>query len=133
MSGKSNFGDVAEFHDMLGYKHRERGPHLLDAGHMAHRLSFLHEECTEMSAAYADGRTVDVFDALVDLVYVAMGTADMMGLPWEEGWRRVHAANMGKKPGVKTGRSGGPDAVKPEGWRAPDLSDLVATPPLQEE
>lgn len=130
---ESNFEGVQAFHDMLGYKHRERGPHLLYADHMLHRLNFLREECMEMSEAYVDGRTADVFDALIDLVYVALGTADMMGLPWEEGWARVHAANMAKKPGVKEGRSGGPDAVKPADWRAPDLTDLVGIESREEE
>ena len=119
-----NFADVAAFHAKLGYRQHELGPHFLAPAHHAHRVRFLCEELEELLSA----ETLEhAFDALLDLVYVAMGTAEMMGLPWEEGWRRVHAANMQKEPGVKPGRFGGPDAIKPKGWTAPDLSDLVVS------
>jgi predicted HAD superfamily Cof-like phosphohydrolase len=67
-------------------------------------------------------------DALVDLVYVALGTAVMQGFDFEEAWRRVHAANMLKtkysraNPGK---RKSSFDVVKPIGWIRPNLSDLV--------
>ena len=46
---------------------------------------------------------------------------------FQEAWDRVHAANMAKERGnPKTSKYGsGFDIVKPEGWTAPDLSDLV--------
>lgn len=121
----SNFQDVQRFHDVLGYEHREQGPHLLPPSHQAHRFAFLREEVDELEEACYQGDLATALDSLVDLVYVALGTADMMGLPWQAAWERVHAANMQKKPGVKAGRSGGPDAVKPEGWQPPVMDDLV--------
>jgi len=68
-------------------------------------------------------------DALVDLVYVALGTAVLSGFDFEEAWRRVHRANMLKvKPrkGQYTKRRSAFDIVKPPGWQAPDLSDLAS-------
>ena len=38
----------------------------------------------------------DHYDALIDLTYVAMGTAYMMGLPWQDLWDEVQRANMSK-------------------------------------
>jgi predicted HAD superfamily Cof-like phosphohydrolase len=67
-------------------------------------------------------------DALVDLVYVALGTAVIQGFDFEEAWRRVHAANMLKTKYSKTNpgkRNSRYDVVKPVGWVRPDLSDLV--------
>lgn len=70
-------------------------------------------------------RLADQLDALVDLVYVALGTAHLHGFNFGEAWRRVHAANMGKVRGPSD-RSKEYDVVKPPGWLAPDLRDLVS-------
>jgi len=78
--------------------------------------------------ALPSGRLEDKFDALIDLVYVALGTAHLHGFNFDEGWRRVHAANMTKRRARKredSKRESTYDVVKPEGWVAPNLSDLV--------
>jgi len=41
-------------------------------------------------------RQEDAFDSLVDLCYVALGTAYLHRFPFNEGWDRVQAANMQK-------------------------------------
>ena len=67
-------------------------------------------------------------DALVDLVYFALGTAYLHGFNFNEAWKRVHAANMKKIRAEKKGdskRKSTFDVVKPAGWIVPDLSDLV--------
>jgi predicted HAD superfamily Cof-like phosphohydrolase len=67
-------------------------------------------------------------DALVDLVYVALGTAYLHGFAFDEAWRRVHEANMKKvraKKAEDSARGSVHDVVKPSGWTPPDLSDLV--------
>lgn len=67
-------------------------------------------------------------DALVDLVYVALGTAHLHGFDFDEAWRRVHEANMKK---IRTARAEDSkrgsthDVVKPEGWEPPSHTDLV--------
>ncbi len=58
-------------------------------------------------------------DALVDLVYFALGTAIMLGIPWFELWDDVHAANMRKVPGP-TG-----DVIKPPGWIGPKTQEIL--------
>lgn len=68
------------------------------------------------------------FDALIDLCYVAMGTAYLHGFAFDEGWRRVHDCNMKKVRATDashSARGSVHDVVKPPGWTAPDLSDLV--------
>jgi predicted HAD superfamily Cof-like phosphohydrolase len=49
------------------------------------------------------------------------------GFDFDEGWRRVHAANMSKVRATDaTGkRKSQWDVVKPEGWVAPTMEDLV--------
>lgn len=69
------------------------------------------------------------FDALIDMVYVAFGTAHLFGYPWHEGWGLVQAANMTKvraqSDGSDSKRGSSFDVVKPEGWRAPDIDGLL--------
>ena len=70
-----------------------------------------------------------MLDALVDLVYVTLGTSHLHGFNFREAWRRVHDANM-RKVRAQVGRVGPRgnhefDVIKPEGWTAPSHADLV--------
>ena len=59
---------------------------------------------------------------------VALGTAYMQGFNFKEAWRRVHEANMRKVRATseeQSKRNSSSDVVKPAGWVAPDLKDLV--------
>lgn len=85
------------------------------------RLRHLREEIDELEAAIAAGDVAAQTDALVDLVYVALGTAWVAGLPWASAWDAVHAANMRKVSGT------GPKRVaKPAGWTDP-IDEIRAT------
>lgn len=67
-------------------------------------------------------------DALVDLVYVILGTSYLQGFDFKEAWNRVHKANMSKVRALRSQdskRGSIYDVTKPEGWVAPDLRDLV--------
>jgi predicted HAD superfamily Cof-like phosphohydrolase len=69
-----------------------------------------------------------MLDALVDEVYVAIGTAQLHGFDFREAWRRVQAANMVKVRAERASdskRGTTYDVVKPPGWTAPDHTDLV--------
>jgi len=70
-------------------------------------------------------------DALVDLVYVALGTAHLQGFSgiFLKAWKRVQKANMKKvraERADQSKRGSTYDVVKPEGWKAPTLRDLIA-------
>jgi len=87
----------------------------------AERFRYLLEEATEFN----DAPTLELMaDALIDVVYIAKGTAVMMGLPWEELWADVQRANMEKEP-ASTARSPR-DVVKPAGW-VPPMGDRILT------
>ena len=86
---------------------------------MQQRLDFMEEEIHELSDAHSNMDLVGVADALADLVYVALGTAHMMGIPFDEVFKVVHAANMQKQRGT-TKRGMIFDAIKPEGWIGPE-------------
>jgi predicted HAD superfamily Cof-like phosphohydrolase len=78
----------------------------------------LGEEFKEILMARASSDYVAMFDGYIDLVYVAIGTALMHGFDFQEGWNRVHEANMTK---IRSGY----DIIKPPGFIAPNLRDLV--------
>jgi len=92
------------------------------------RSGFLDEEIKEYLRAWQEGNLEKQMDALVDIVYVAMGTAYLHGFNFEEAWKRVHEANMNKiraQSPDESERGSTFDVVKPEGWEPPILSDLM--------
>ena len=115
--------DIHDFHQKFGLMSPD-GPTSLDPELRAFRIKFMQEELDE----YVNSTTLeDQFDALIDLVYVALGTAYLHGFPFPEGWARVQAANMTKVRGTKATSKRGSDfdVVKPPGWTPPVLTDLV--------
>lgn len=86
------------------------------------RLKMIKEEMTELEDGIAIGNELDIIDALVDLVYFAIGTSVLEGYDFNAHWAAVHEANMTKVPGVKPTRpdSEGVDMIKPPGWIGPD-------------
>jgi predicted HAD superfamily Cof-like phosphohydrolase len=115
----SMFDDVKEFHNKVLGVAPEGLPSLVSTEYVMERMRFLLEEVTEFGDAAMTADMVGTADALADIIYVALGTAYMMGLPFQEIWDHVHRANMQKVKGV-TKRGNDIDAVKPEGWIAPE-------------
>ena len=70
-----------------------------------------------------------IADALVDLVYVALGTAHLHGLPWSELFHEVQRANITKEraaaDGSNSARKSALDVVKPAGWTGPDIINVL--------
>jgi len=120
------FKDIADFHKKFDLTPNEKPDHLeIQLG--IFRTDFMREEIDEYENAAYEDDLEEEFDALIDLVYVALGTAYLHGFDFNEGWKRVHEANMKKVKAQnkrESKRNSVHDVVKPEGWVAPDLSDL---------
>ena len=119
--------DIIDFHKRYDLEY-SGPPRALPEDLVEFRKQFMFEEAIE----YADAQMVNdqegMFDALIDIVYVVLGTAHLHGYDFAEGWRRVHAANMKKvraKMVHESKRSSIYDVVKPDGWQPPRLDDLV--------
>lgn len=142
----SNFSDVGDFHEKFGLRRSDKGDNEIqeiDEDLLKFRLKFLWEELDEFEAGLKVEDHAQMFDALLDLVYVAMGTAHLLGYPWQDGWNAVQHANMQKVRAAKDGsdskRGSSFDVVKPEGWTAPDIEAILSaaasrlTPQIDEE
>ncbi len=95
-----DFNQVGAFHRKFGLDYVGPNsidtPRLIDEELIKFRLKFLREEVDELEQAYDDNDLIAVADALVDLVYVALGTAHFHMLPWNELFNEVHETNMKK-------------------------------------
>ena len=100
-------------------------PDLGDRTVLAGRIDHLYEEIKEITIGYLDNNLPAVADGLVDLVYVAIGTAIALGLPWQDLWDDVQRANLEKVPGVHPGRQQAHDVIKPPGWRGPRTEEIL--------
>lgn len=147
----NNHADVGEFHQKFGlHSVNYSGPGSVPFNDelMQFRVKFMIEELLEFceGAGYTlkihDQENIELsqlegvepdhaqmFDALIDLVYVALGTAHLNGYPWSEGWDLVQRANMAKvraaPDGSNSKRGSSFDVVKPKGWEAPDIEGVL--------
>ncbi len=142
MSG--DFRDVGMFHDKFGLKSQAgwRVPQCLDPATRDFRVGFLLEEMKELCEGYGlkleftlepvAGQPPDlpkIADALVDLVYMALGTAHLHNLPWPQLFAEVQRANMSKEraknDGSNSARKSSLDVIKPAGWTPPDIARVL--------
>ena len=121
------FQAIKEFHEKFGLT-GPTSPSLLNGEMSDFRIQFMNEEWEEYVDAAATDDLESMLDALVDLVYVALGTAYLHGFDFNEAFRRVHNANMEKVRAESENdskRGTTYDVVKPDGWNPPFLGDLV--------
>lgn len=128
---QSNFQDVGDFHRKFDLPASDisPGPRSITESLFEFRRKFMQEELDEFVVGWDEVDHAQMFDALLDLVYVAMGTAHFFGYPWQEGWDEVQRANMAKvrAPSADASkRNSSWDVVKPPGWTAPDIDGVLA-------
>ena len=120
--------DIKDFHEKFGLTY-EGKPTELDNAVAMFRIKFMEEELKEYISATLANDLEGQLDALVDLVYVALGTAYLQGLPFQAAWDEVHRANMRKVkagPNGEGSKRGSPhDVVKPAGWEGPNYSKIL--------
>ena len=126
-----DFRDVGVFHQKFGLDNvifNPIGPREVPADLMEFRLKFLKEELKEFEEGLAENDEAKMADALIDLVYVALGTAHIKGYPWTQLWAEVQGANMAKERAVRSDQSARGstwDVIKPAGWRPPDIKGIL--------
>jgi len=116
------FEAVREFRTKMGLP-MSIDPHLIPAAETSYFARFIMEELSEYLRACEENSLVDAADAIIDLVYVALGCAHAMGIPFDELFSVVHRANMAKEPAneyLRSLRGSQYDVIKPPGWTAPE-------------
>ena len=111
------FNQVKEFHKTFNHKISET-PVLLPDGEVKNRVEFMREEIQE----FIDSKTIcDQADAMIDLIYFALGTLVEMGVKPKEIFDIVHNANMTKiwSDGKVHYREDNGKVIKPPEWQDP--------------
>lgn len=121
--------DIYEFHEKFRLLY-EGPPRTIEGELREFRVKFMQEELDEYAEALDKGDLEGQLDAIIDLIYVALGTLHLQGLLpiFAQGWKRVQAANMAKVRAERAGdskRGTTFDVIKPEGWTAPTHADLI--------
>lgn len=112
--------------DLIGIEMPDR-PTILSFDRGEARLKHIREELTELEDAISGEDLEDTVDAILDLTYVALGALVEMGVSPLPVFEVVHEANMLKHAGTVDRRpeNAGHDAVKPEGWKPPNLAPYL--------
>lgn len=151
------FRDIGRFHAKFGLEPTNDPNHRIPPDLLEFRIKFMLEELIEYAQAcgvqlevwnhygdmgysvHASGKdgaaevainSEKAFDGLIDLIYVALGTAFLHRFPFNDGWDRVQEKNMAKVRATgaddeRSARKHSADIVKPEGWTPPVLNDLL--------
>lgn len=123
---KTNLNKVREF-QKIGLQKVNDKPTVNEFKECVLRYELAKEESLEYISACYDNNMVEILDSLVDQMYVLLGTINFHGLQdiFNEAFERVHANNLTKFPNGKVLRNPDGKILKPEGFKAVDLSDLV--------
>ena len=91
----TNFEMVAEFMSAFDQEVHTKVK-WRDAETQKLRVALIEEELQELIIAIRDEDTVEVADALTDLLYVVYGAGHAFGLDLDTCFKEVHASNMSK-------------------------------------
>lgn len=126
MTDETMFDHVGLFHNKFDLPVTTLGREaaILTEELFQYRVTFLREELDEFVKAHAAGDLTGAADALADLVWVALGTAHFLGLPFNPVWAHVRHANMLKeraRTGDASHKRGAAEFIrKPPDWVSPE-------------
>ena len=111
------YDDVKAFHEAF-YHPVAESPQLVERKRAIARYKWMLEELDEFMAAE---NVTEQADAMIDLIYFALGTLVEMGVRPERIFAAVQAANMAKLfPDGRPRYNELGKVIKPEGWEPPD-------------
>lgn len=122
----SIFCQVRHFHAIAGVPIADV-PTQLAPERLFARVEWLREEVSELQSATS---LVDQVDAVVDVIYVALGALVEMGVELEGPFQLVHQSNLAKAmPDGTFQKNAAGKIIKPSEWESPRerLSHLLST------
>ena len=88
-------------------------------------MDLITEEYKETLDAYTKGDLVEVADGLADMVWVIMGLANTLGIPFDDIWREVKSSNMSKVVDGKMIKDENGKVQKPDTYFKPDIAGVL--------
>ena len=88
-------------------------------------MKLVQEEFDETLDAFIKGDTIEVADGIADMVWVLMGLASSVGIPFDQVWDEVKASNMSKVVDGKLMKREDGKVMKPEGYFRPDINAVL--------
>jgi len=119
------FRDVIAFHRKFQVP-TESSPITLTGEELEFRAKFMQEELDEFKKSSDEMDLIEAIDAICDLLYVAYGTLDFMGISpeqFEEHWNAVQDCNLNKimvESAEESKRGYKFDIKKPKNWVSPN-------------
>jgi len=111
--------DVKEFHRVFKHPYSDT-PKIMQLERAKARYSWMQEEIDEFIEATKNNDIYEQVDAMIDLIYFALGTLVEIGIPPNEIFNIVQNANMSKlwEDGKPRFREDG-KVIKPSHWQDP--------------
>lgn len=111
---------VRQFHEAFGCTHNKDVTELNAATRLL-RARLITEEAAEFVAAVAKNDTVQIADAIADLLYVTYGAAVSFGMDAQKLFEEVHRSNMTKT----ATRDGSGKVLKGPNYQPPNLGKIL--------
>ncbi len=121
---KTMFEMVRDFHTAFGQRVGEN-PEFPHWDERELRKKLMKEEFNEYNKAEDNDDIVNLAVELADIIYIACGTAVSYGIPLDEVFNAIHAANMNKLVDGKVIRREDGKIKKPEGWQPADIEGIL--------
>ena len=121
---KTMFEMVRDFHTAFGQRVGTR-PMLPDYQERELRVRLMKEEFNEYNKAEDNNDIVNLAVELADIIYISCGTAVSYGIPLDDVFNAIHAANMNKLVDGEVIRREDGKIKKPEGWRPADIAGIL--------
>ena len=98
----------------------------LESGQANLYMNLITEEFTETLEAFTNRDLVEVADGLADMVWVIMGMASTLDIPFDAVWNEVKASNMSKFVDGKVIKNADGKIMKPDTFFEPDLAKVLS-------
>jgi predicted HAD superfamily Cof-like phosphohydrolase len=88
-------------------------------------MELIKEEWQETVDGFEKGDKVEVADGLADMVWVILGMANTLGIPFDDVWREVRESNMSKCVDGKVIKDKNGKVMKPDTYFKPDIAKVL--------
>lgn len=118
-------GDYQEHVEQFMMQGEQEFPQSINSEMASLYMSLITEEYNETWEAFHNKDPVEVADGLADMVWVIMGMASVLNIPFDAVWNEVRASNMSKFVDGKVVKNKDGKIMKPDGYFRPDIAKVL--------